>query len=95
MLTYLMHACPSTPSHPSGLTSNTFTARDKEEGFVPLREKSRLRTAFPSLSSNTTASSGFPGSEEATAAAAAAAAASRSLRASSMRLCRRPMNLGD
>lgn len=86
---------PQGPKAARVLTSNTLTARDSGEGLEPRREKSRFSTALPSFSSKTTASRGSPGSEEATAAAAAASAASRSLRASSMRLCRRPMNRGD
>ena len=59
-------------------------------GLAARRVKSRLSWAFPSLSTQAPAPRGSPDSE-----AAAASAFSRSLRASSMRLCLRPMKRGD
>lgn len=76
---------------PSTLTSKAFTARDNTGGLAPRRVKSRFSMAFPSLSRTAVASRASLGSKE----AAAASAFSRTLRASSMRLCRRPTKRGD
>lgn len=74
--------------NPIRLTSKTLRVRDSAGLFELLREKKRLSKAFPSLSSNTICSLS-------PATSAAAAAASRSLRASSIKLCRLPTNLWD
>lgn len=76
------------PIYVRSQTSKTLSVRDSADVLEFLNVKKRLRSAFPSSSSNTICSL-------ASAASAAAAAASLSLRASSIKLCRLPTNLGD
>lgn len=69
-------------------TSKTLSVFESAGAFEFLNVKKMFKSAFPSSSSNTICS-------VASAASAAAAAASLSFRASSIKLCRLPMNLWD